>query len=289
MIDIFSEKISGSPVFDHEIQKEVPDGITAQLRSYQKTGFSWLVYLYENNFGGCLADDMGLGKTLQFLTFFQYIYRKTKETKTQKQNTGYRWIHDTAEPTLFSLPPTPSSGGGAEHVSSFEELGKRAAPPPEEGAGGRLYQEALSKATRLCSLSEKCEQDIREKLSEWQLSIENTEKIIAYLKEEKYLDEMRFARFFAQDKHRFAKWGKSKIIFMLKNKGVSSEAIEEAVKNIDFEDYSEQLKSLLTSKYKSIKYKNLYDAKAKLYRFGMSKGFESELVLRTIDEILNKK
>jgi len=148
------------------------------------------------------------------------------------------------------------------------------------------YQEALSKATKLCSLSEKCEQDIRAKLDEWQLSIENIEKIIAYLKEEKYLDEMRFTRFFAQDKHRFAKWGKSKIIFMLKNKGVSSEAIEEAVKNIDFENYSEQLKSLLTSKLQGIKYKNLYDAKAKLYRFGMSKGFENELVLKVIDEII---
>ena len=148
------------------------------------------------------------------------------------------------------------------------------------------YQEALSKATRLCSLSEKCEQDIREKLTEWQLSVENTEKIIARLNEENYLNEMRFARFFAQDKHRFAKWGKSKISFALKNKGISSEAIHEAVKNIDFENYSEQLKSLLASKLKSIKYKNRYDAKAKLYRFGMSKGFENELVLKTIDEIL---
>ena len=100
---------------------------------------------------------------------------------------------------------------------------------------------------------------------------------------------MRFARFFAQDKHRFAKWGKSKIIFMLKNRGISSETIHEAVKNINFEDYSEQLKSLLASKFKSIKYKNLYDAKAKLYRFGMSKGFENELVLKTIDEVLNGK
>ena len=148
------------------------------------------------------------------------------------------------------------------------------------------YQEALSRATRLCSLSEKCEQDIREKLSEWKLSIENIEKIITYLKGEKYLDEMRFAGFFAQDKHRFGKWGKSKIIFALKNKGISPEVIDEAIKNIDFEDYSEQLKSLLTSKFKSIKYKNLYDAKAKLYRFGMSKGFENELVLKVIDDIV---
>ncbi len=148
------------------------------------------------------------------------------------------------------------------------------------------YQEAFSRATRFCSLSEKCEQDVRKKLVMWQLSVENIEKIIASLKAEKYLDEMRFAGFFARDKHRFSKWGKTKIIFALKNKGISSGAIDEAIKSIDFEDYSEQLKSLLSSKFKNIKYKDTYDAKTKLYRFGVSRGFESELILRTIELII---
>jgi len=157
------------------------------------------------------------------------------------------------------------------------------------------YNEALSKATRFCSLSERCEQEVREKLSGWFFStkdienIENIEKVIEYLKKEKYLDETRFARFYAQDKHRFAKWGKSKIIFYLKNKGISTEIINEAVENIDSENYSEQLKSLLTSKFKSIKYRDLYDAKAKLYRFGMSRGFEGELVLKVVEGVLSDK
>ena len=101
MLDVLEEIISNNPIFDHEIQKEIPEEITAELRAYQKTGFSWLVYLYENNFGGCLADDMGLGKTLQFLTFFQYIYKKQKKTEIQKTETVYQWQHNTAQPTLF--------------------------------------------------------------------------------------------------------------------------------------------------------------------------------------------
>ena len=47
------------------------------LRDYQKDGVRWLKYLYDNNFGGCLADDMGLGKTLQTITLLSYIYPKT--------------------------------------------------------------------------------------------------------------------------------------------------------------------------------------------------------------------
>jgi SNF2 family DNA or RNA helicase len=47
-----------------------------KLRDYQKDGVRWLKYLYDNNFGGCLADDMGLGKTLQTITLLSSIYPK---------------------------------------------------------------------------------------------------------------------------------------------------------------------------------------------------------------------
>ncbi len=48
------------------------------FRDYQKQGVRWLKYLYDNEFGGCLADDMGLGKTLQAIALLSYIYPKTK-------------------------------------------------------------------------------------------------------------------------------------------------------------------------------------------------------------------
>ena len=39
----------------------------ATLRSYQRSGINWLVFLREAGLGAMLADDMGLGKTLQAL------------------------------------------------------------------------------------------------------------------------------------------------------------------------------------------------------------------------------
>lgn len=42
-----------------------PAGLVAELRPYQRDGFSWLQFLARNELGGVLADDMGLGKTLQ--------------------------------------------------------------------------------------------------------------------------------------------------------------------------------------------------------------------------------
>lgn len=53
----------------------IPRSIKATLRKYQQDGFSWMVHLAENNFGGCLADDMGLGKTVQTIALLQYEYQ----------------------------------------------------------------------------------------------------------------------------------------------------------------------------------------------------------------------
>ena len=50
-------------------------GVNAKLRNYQKEGVKWINYLYDNNFGGCLADDMGLGKTLQTITMLTKVYK----------------------------------------------------------------------------------------------------------------------------------------------------------------------------------------------------------------------
>ncbi len=46
----------------------LPERLHAKLRPYQKEGFHWLAFLYQNRLGACLADDMGLGKTLQAIT-----------------------------------------------------------------------------------------------------------------------------------------------------------------------------------------------------------------------------
>ena len=54
--------------FDRIEPRPLPGYLKAKLRRYQKDGYSWLSFLYENRFGACLADDMGLGKTIQAIS-----------------------------------------------------------------------------------------------------------------------------------------------------------------------------------------------------------------------------
>jgi SNF2 family DNA or RNA helicase len=55
-----------------------PRTLKADLRPYQKDGFSWLVFLHELNSGGILADDMGLGKTIQTIALLLWSKSKYK-------------------------------------------------------------------------------------------------------------------------------------------------------------------------------------------------------------------
>ena len=59
--------------FTDEREIQVPSGINAELRPYQKRGYSWLYRNMRIGFGSILADDMGLGKTLQTITLVQKL------------------------------------------------------------------------------------------------------------------------------------------------------------------------------------------------------------------------
>ncbi|PAW82183.1 MAG: serine/threonine protein phosphatase [Pedosphaera sp. Tous-C6FEB] len=60
----------------------LPAGLNAELRPYQKEGFDFLCHLTSLRLGGILADDMGLGKTLQTLSWL--AWHKARNGSTHK-------------------------------------------------------------------------------------------------------------------------------------------------------------------------------------------------------------
>ena len=144
---------------------------------------------------------------------------------------------------------------------------------------------AYDKAAFLCSKSEHCNSEIKEKLKLWGLSAEDALLVIAKLVEEKYIDDERFARAYVKDKFRFNHWGKQKIAHMLRAKNISSEIQQLAFEEIEAEGYSDELRKLLTDKEKSIKAKDKYDKRNKLMRFAMGRGFESSQILAVLKEL----
>jgi SNF2 family DNA or RNA helicase len=88
---------------------EIPKELKANLRNYQKEGFSWMYHLYENQLGGCLADDMGLGKTLQTLTLLLKIKKAKAQIIVPKKEKGDQLQFSLFEPVEATAPVQPAS------------------------------------------------------------------------------------------------------------------------------------------------------------------------------------
>ena len=148
--------------------------------------------------------------------------------------------------------------------------------------------EALTRAMKLCSVKEYAPFEIEQKLIDWGITEEFSKDIIADLVKEKFLNEFRMARYFANDKLRFNKWGKVKITFMLQQKKICKEAISEALAQIAEVEYITILKEELTKKRKSIRDADDYSIRAKLFQFASGRGFESDMIYKMLDMFIHQ-
>lgn len=144
---------------------------------------------------------------------------------------------------------------------------------------------AFLRLATLCARSEQAEGDLRRKLHDWGVAPHDTDAIISRLKQERYLDNERFARAYCRDKLRFNGWGRIKIGYMLRDKGIEQEFIDAALSEISDEQYSAILHDALTAKAKTLSNKEPQQARASLLRFAASRGFEPSLIFPAIERL----
>lgn len=145
----------------------------------------------------------------------------------------------------------------------------------------------LQKTASYCAYQERTQDEVRQRLKKWDVWGEEADEIIAELITLNYLSEERFAKTYAGGKFRMKNWGRMKIKQELNRRGLSDYSIEKGMKEIGDKAYQEALKELLTKK-KILLERTEPDAfklKQKLARFAMGKGYESELIWKTIEEI----
>lgn len=145
---------------------------------------------------------------------------------------------------------------------------------------------ALNKMAHWCSLQERCSGDVRDKLAAMDLSSDAVERIIDRLKRERFLDDSRYALYYVKDKSRFNSWGPTKLRYMLRNKRVSDEFIDEALQSIDADTYTAQLEKLMKNKIRLSHAADLQKLKAQLLRLGASHGYPYDDTYRMIEKLL---
>mgnify|MGYP001438995531 FL=1 len=138
--------------------------------------------------------------------------------------------------------------------------------------------EALEKIKKYCAYQERCQTEVRTKLLEFKLTVENIENIICCLIEENFINEERFSRSFVRGKFRQKKWGRIKIRQSLQYKNISEYCIRKGFEEIDEEEYLKTLESILKKKEGLLNEENEFIRQQKLAKYAISRGFENNLV-----------
>jgi len=147
-------------------------------------------------------------------------------------------------------------------------------------------QQAKEKIQRYCAYQERSHQEVRNKLFGYGLYRNEVEEIISNLITDGFLNEERFAKAFAGGKFRMKRWGRIKITHALDAKGVSKNCIKIGLKEIEETMYAEALRELLAAKSETLKADNIYTTRDKLARYAIQRGYEPELVWKTLLDLL---
>lgn len=144
-------------------------------------------------------------------------------------------------------------------------------------------EQALQKLRHYCGYQERSHSEVQQKL--WDLGVYRSEhdEIISSLIEDDYLNEERFAKQFVGGKFRMKDWGRKKIYYALKEKKVSEYIIKIAMKEINEEEYLKTFTQQAEKKYASLKGEQYLVRKKKTMDYLLQKGFEPELVSRTVN------
>lgn len=144
-------------------------------------------------------------------------------------------------------------------------------------------REALLSLTALCARGEHCAYEMEEKMRRWGLGEEAMARVMEHLINNKYIDDSRYARAFALDKIRYAKWGRRKVEQALWAKRIDEATRREVLEEIGEEEYMRVLRPLVKSKAKGVKAANDYERNMKLARFALGRGFTMDEIRRCLD------
>lgn len=142
------------------------------------------------------------------------------------------------------------------------------------------YNYFFQKSANYCVSDEKCVFDVMQKLYQWGSPESFKEKIIENLIKEGFVDESRYAELFVRSKFNTKKWGKVKIKNALFLKQISNSNINNALKQIDNDEYRKTIHNLILKKQKEG-----VTEKDKIFRFIANKGFETSLIYEIIEKL----
>ena len=143
-------------------------------------------------------------------------------------------------------------------------------------------QEDYLRLAALCAQAEHCEYEMQEKMRRWEIADDAQARVMQRLITERYVDDERFARAFANDKVKYNKWGRRKVEQAMWLKHIAEDIRQRVLDSIDDEEYIAILRPLLQQKRRSVKARNDYELRQKLIKFAIGRGFTMDIIKQCI-------
>ena len=162
----------------------------------------------------------------------------------------------------------------------------------EEIAREEMNNKCFNYAVFLLGKRNYFEKVLMDKLKEKEYDEEAITFAMDKLHQYRYLDEQRLTAAFINDKKRFSKKGPKYIASVLKTKGVDSELIRQTLEeNYEEDEAFENCVSLLRKKidYYRRKTQDTYTLKGKLYAFLAQRGYNGDVIKRSIEQVLREE
>ena len=153
----------------------------------------------------------------------------------------------------------------------------------------RELSEALEikvKLINLISRRPRSEKEVTQYIAKQRLT-DNSEKVIVLLKEDGYIDDTKFAKWWIDQRVAFRNKSSNEIRNELRNKGISNDIIENAIEETNMsENEVSSIKLLAEKKQNLLQHKNLTTEQMneKIVQFLLRKGFRWEIIQKSLEE-----
>ena len=142
-----------------------------------------------------------------------------------------------------------------------------------------MDSKVLNQLARYCAYQERCISEIKQKMKDLLVGESDHANYLTWLSENNYLNEARFVELYVRSKFNQKLWGRNKIMFELKKRGIPDSMLNNAWNDIDEADYVGQLTKILHKKKSELKTGTSQQKYQKCYAFALSKGYESSLIV----------
>lgn len=138
---------------------------------------------------------------------------------------------------------------------------------------------AIAKLEHYCAYRERHSGEVIEKIAEYGIEDEQLiADLLLSLRGHGFLDDERFARFYASGKMRINHWGKVRIRLELRRRKLPESYIKKALEALDDAEYEQIFEKLKRQKLRTLREKDPYKRRKKLSAYLAQKGFEFDMI-----------